>query len=397
MNMEELLAALKDLIEKAESEGRPLTDEEETQAEELNGQIERMRKTIHFRSLVHAYETPTRTDLHVAVSGKTDAPVELRSMIHYMKTGEYDDYAVETRAQTKGTASAGGYLVPVSTQNKIVERMKAFGGVANHVEVITTESGNPLPWVTNDDTANSGAIVAEGGVITTGGADLVLGTKSLGAYKYGSGGASNLPLKVSYELAQDSAYDLAGFVSRKLGERIARAQADDWINGTGVGEPTGLLSTAGGLSGATAISSNSAPTYGDLVTIVHDLDMAYWEGASWVFGPAFLEVLRKLEDTNGRPLLSDANAGINAGMGGMTLLGYPVVLDAACPAPSASNRFGFFGRLSDAYVIRRVKDVAMVTLDQLYAVNGQIGYMAWSRADGMVQDPNAGVLLTAAA
>jgi predicted phage gp36 major capsid-like protein len=36
-----------------------------------------------------------------------------------------------------------------------------------------------------------------------------------------------------------------------------------------------------------------------------------------------------------------------------------------------------------------------VTLNELYAPNGQVGYMAWARADGMVQDTNAGVLMVA--
>lgn len=393
MTVEEILAAMQALIDQANESGEAMPAEDVARYEELEGKLQAVRKSEELVKRQAAYTTARVPNLPRPRVTEDD---ELsRAFDAYLRSGEKS--GLIQRAQGEASGSAGGYLVPEGFRNKIVEKLKAYGGVANHCEVIVTESGNPLPWVTNDDTSNVGAIVAEAGTITTGGADLVLGTKSLGAYKYGSGGASNLPLKVSYELAQDSAYDLAGFVSRKLGERIARAQADDWINGTGVGEPTGLLSTAGGLSGATAISSNSAPTYADLVTIVHDLDMAYWEGASWVFGPAFLEVLRKQLDANDRPLLSDANSGLASDMGGMTLLGYPVILDPACPAPSASNKFGFFGRLSDAYVIRRVKDITMVTLSELYAVNGQIGYMAWARADGMVQDTNAGVLLTAAA
>src|SRR3546814_264186 len=133
-------------------------------------------------------------------------------------------------------------------------------------------SSDLLPWPLNDDVDNTGAIVAEGAVVTTGGADLVFSTRALGAFKYGSGGASNLPLKVSWELAQDSAFDLAGFVARKLGERIARGQAPDWVVGTGAGEPQGLLSAQGGIAAATAIAANTTITYDELITIMHDLD-----------------------------------------------------------------------------------------------------------------------------
>jgi HK97 family phage major capsid protein len=112
---------------------------------------------------------------------------------------------------------------------------KSFGGFAAEVE--TLDTGTARRWSTRavDDTANLGGITAESAAITSG-ADLVFGTVTLGAYKYTSAGAgSNLPLRVPVELLQDSAFDVESLVARKLGERIARAQAAHWVTGTGVG------------------------------------------------------------------------------------------------------------------------------------------------------------------
>lgn len=398
MTVEEILAALQAILDSAtgpDGAQRSLTDEEVARYEELEGELKRAQKTEELVKRQAAWKS-VKVNLPVTGDAKPADDEITRAFNDYLRTGQKSD-AIQ-RAQGEATGSAGGYLVPEGFRQKMVEKRKAFGGVAENCEVITTDSGNPLPWPINDDTANTGAIVAEGAVVTTGGADLVFSTRALGAYKWGSGGASNLPLKVSWELAQDSAFDLAGFVARKLGERIARGQAPSWVTGTGVNEPQGLLSDQGGIAAATAWSSNSAPTYADFVTIVHDLDPAYREGASWVFNDAVLELLRKVVDSQGRPLLlANATGNLGDSMGGATLLGYPVIVDQACPTPAASNHFGFFGNLRDAYVIRRVKATTMVTLNELYAVNGQIGYLAWERADGMVQDPNAGVLLTAAA
>lgn len=397
MGVEEILAALQQILDGARAEDgteRSLTDEEVERYEKLEKDLIVARKSAEIVKRQAAYKS---VSVPVVTGTKSAGDDEVsRAFDAYLRTGRVDSDVI-SRAQGEATGSAGGYLVPEGFRQKMVEKRKAFGGVAENCETISTESGNPLPWPLNDDTSNVGAIVAEGATVTTGGADLVFSTRALGAYKYGSGGASNLPLKVSWELAQDSAFDLQGYVARKLGERIARAQAADWVVGTGVSEPQGLLSTQGGITGATAISSNSAPTYDDFVTIVHDLDPAYREGAVWVFNDAFLEIIRKMDDGT-RPLMWGLNnSNLGDPMGGATLLGYPVIIDQACPSPSASNKFGFFGNLREAYVIRRVKATTMVTLNELYAVNGQIGYLAWERADGMVQDPNAGVLLTAAA
>lgn len=398
MGVEEILTALQAILDGAKAEDgaeRSLTEEEVERYENLEAQLAVARRSEEIVKRQAAYKT-----VKTAVSDSkaaADGDEITRAFEGYLRTGRVEQGAIQ-RAQGEATGSGGGFLVPDGFRMKMVEKMKAFGGVAQNCEVITTDSGNPLPWPLNDDTSNLGGIVPEGAVVTTNpNADLVFSTRTLGAYKYGSGGASNLPLKVSWELAQDSAFDLSGFVARKLGERIARGQAPDWVTGTGSGEPQGLLSTQGGITGATAWSSNSAPTYADLVTTVHDLDPAYREGAVWVFNDGVLEILRKMEDQQDRPLFGSLNSwAMGDSPGGSTLLGFPVIIDQACPAPSGGNSFGFFGNLREAYVIRKVKATTMVTLNELYAVNGQIGYLAWERADGMVQDPNAGVLLTAA-
>ncbi len=397
MSAEDILSALQAIIDGAKDDDgaeRSLTDEEVDRYEKLEADLKAVQRSEAIVKRQAAYGTVVTP--RVAVGARNEGDEVSRAFDAYMRTGRVESDLI-VRAQGEASPAAGGYLVPEGFRQKMVERRKAFGGIANNSETISTDSGNPLPWPINDDVSNVAAIVAEGGNVSAGGADLVFGTRSLGAYKYGSGGASNLPLKVSYELLQDSAFDIQSYVAKRLGERIARAQAPHWATGTGVNEPQGLLSTGGGIAGATAWSSNSAPTYADLVTIVHDLDPDYREGAVWVFNDGVLEVLRKIVDGDGRSILWDHAMNLENGMGGMTLLGHRVVIDQACPAPSASNKFGFFGRLEEAYVIRRVKAFSMATLTELYANDGQIGYLAWERADGAVQDPYAGVLLTAAA
>lgn len=45
---------------------------------------------------------------------------------------------------------------------------------------------------------------------------------------------------MSLELLQDAAFDVQSLLTRKLSQRIARAQAAHWVNRTGSSQPYGL-------------------------------------------------------------------------------------------------------------------------------------------------------------
>lgn len=393
MTVEEILAALQAIVDGAtnpDGAERALTDEEANRYAELEGQLEMTKRTAEIRSRQKAYTAPVRSDLHVAVAVADGAAERQdRAFESYLRTGTAPPELAEFRAQSEGTNTAGGYLVPPGFRAKLVERMKQFGGIANKAEIFTTAEGNLVNYPTVDDTANVGEIVAEGGTFASG-ADFVFATRTLSAFKYMAGGAGNLPLKVSWELLQDSAFDVPSFVARKLGERIARLQAVHWATGTGTGQPQGLVTplTTGGTIGTLA--------YADLVATILLLDPAYRPGASWIMNDATYGTIMALVDTTGRPLINGQDASIEGRIGGGQLLGYPVIIDQAMPSKATGAKYLAFGDVGEAYVIRRVKDVVLVTLNELYAANGQTGFMAWARADGAVQNVNAMVVRTGA-
>jgi HK97 family phage major capsid protein len=380
---------LRAVTDAAEAEKRTLTDDEVTRYETLETELKQAQKTQEIRARQSAYEAPNAS-LSAAVNVgtvKQDDTLE-RAFETYMRTGQANSDITELRAQSVGTASAGGYTVPETLLTKITERLKAFGGVANAVETITTSAGEPLRWPTLDDTANAGVIAAEGTAPASGGADLVFGEKTLGAFKYVAPGASNLPLRVSLELLQDSAFDVQSLVTRKLAERIFRKQAADWVNGTGTTLPFGL---ATGAAVTTNTFDAAAPGYADLLNAIHQIDPAYRTNAVWTFSDATLALIEGIVDGNGRPLLNNAADGINVGRANQTLLGYPVVIDQAWAtyADAGTNKWGAFGDLQAGYVIRRVKDVTLIVNPYSRANEGQVEFTMWARADGTVQDANA--------
>lgn len=402
MTVEEILAALQAIIDSAN--GQPLDDAAAQRYEELEGELQRAQRNAAIVARNAAYNASRGVPAVVnpGNGGNPDREFVIRAFGALLRTGRTDGVDHETgrpygnviaRAQSEGVGSAGGYLVPVEFSNKIIEKLKAFGGFGQAAEQLVTSDGRELPYNTNDDTADGTAGITPENALITYGQDLTFAQRKLMAYKYDTAGANSLPLKVSWELLQDSAIDLPTFISKKFAERIQRKLAKDFVVGTGVNEPQGVLH--GGLSEATAWSSNTTPTYADFVNFIHSLDPAYREGASWAFNDATLALVEKLVDLDGRPLIWNAGSDLSNGPG-KTLLGYPIVVDQAFPNPSSGNDFGFFGNISQTYVVRRVKDFTLVTLNELYAQNGQVGYLGWGRWDGMVQDVNAGVLLKAA-
>lgn len=283
----------------------------------------------------------------------------------------------EIRAGATSPGSAGGYFIPTETLAKITETMKAYGGLLGASNVITTASGNPLNWPTNDDTANVGAILAENAQITE--QDVTLGQKTLGAYTY----TSKL-VRLSLQLLQDDVFNIEAWLAKKLGERIGRAVAAHLATGTGSSQPEGLFTnaTAGKTGAAGQVTSF---TYDDLIDVQHSIDPAYRERAQWAMADSALKVARKLKDGDGRPLWEPSmQIGVPS-----ALLGRPVLIDNGIAAPAASAKSIGYGDIEAAYVVRQVAGGQLMRLDERYADYLQVGFFGFMRLDAKPDDASA--------
>lgn len=392
MTVEEIVAALQAIV--SEAGDKPMTDDQLDRYEKLEGELKRAQKSDEALKRHEAYTATATKPIAPGSTSTKDEDAELtRAFNHYLRTGKENADIVQLRAQGEGVGSEGGYLVPTTMRNKLVDRMKAFGGVANDVETITTSTGEAMNWPTVDDTDNVGEIVKEGNTFTSG-ADLVFGSESLGAYEYMAGGGSSTPLRVSKTLLDDAAFDVEGLVSRKLGERIARIQAPHIVTGTGNEEPQGLLT---GLTGI-ELAANTGVTYDDLITFIHSVDPAYREnGCQWAFNDQSLATIKKIKDSHGDPIWRPADADMATDAGGGTLLGYRVRVDNSFPdlAPASNTqKWGVFGNLSEGYVIRRIRDVQILVNPYARMSYRQVEYSAWARMDAVQQNTHAYVALT---
>lgn len=403
----EVATEMRSMVEAAESEDRGFTDEERTKYREMTADVDTLEERIQNAKQANDSEMEERTivnpiklpdsELSNAPEGEERTMVSLderydgafRALIRSDQSGmsglnaEQRAAVAEFRQQATDPGSAGGFLVPEGFGNRIIETMKAFGGLNTVATTIDTATGANLPFPTNDDTGNVGTILAENAADSD--KDLVFGEVVLGAYKYTSG-----IVRVSVELMQDSAFDMDSFIARKFGQRLGRGTSAHFVNGNGATEPTGLLTAAS--TGVTTVGA-AAITYNEMLDLKHSVDPAYrgQMQANWLFNDMTLKYLKQLEDNDGRPLwMPDVAAATPA-----TLDGDTYVVDQAMPDIATGNDSVAYGDMSEFY-IRQVKGFTLIRLVERYAEFHQVGFIAHMRCDSNLMDTAAVKKLTQA-
>jgi HK97 family phage major capsid protein len=280
-----------------------------------------------------------------------------------------------------GTGAAGGFMVPPEFRNILVETLLASGPMLQLAERLETDSGANIPWATNDDTANEGAILAENVQISE--QDVTLGQASLDAYMY----TSKL-VRVSYQLMQDRP-DFDTWLARKLGERLGRIYNRHATTGTGTAQPDGIVTSATpGVTGSGSFATTGGISYTNLVDLVESVDDAYLQSLT---GPRFMmhqtvrRALRRLLDTQNRPIWEPS---LQAGTPD-SVIGYPTSINNHMPTLAASSKSLLFGDISAAYVVRIVRQNELARLNERYADFLQVGFFSFGRFDGTMQNASA--------
>lgn len=279
-----------------------------------------------------------------------------------------------------GTGSAGGYAVPPDFRNTFIETLKYYGPMLSLAEIIETSSGVNLPWPTNDDTGNVGAILAENTQVAE--QDVTLGTNSLDAYMY----TSKL-VRVSFQLLQDRP-DFDTWLARKLGERIGRILNQHFTTGTGTAQPDGIVTSATvGVTGTGSFATTGGVSGDNLIDLTESLDPAYGagEGLRFMGHQTVRKAVRKLKDTTNQYLWQPS---MQAGTPAL-LAGYEFTVNNDMPTLAASSKSLLFGNIREAYVARIVQDLRTMRLEERYADFLQVGFLAFERADGTLQNANA--------
>lgn len=327
--------------------------------DKLGAQVERLKKLEAAEARANEGDARRPVGRDVEQRGADQGKVaEYREVFAKAICGQLDDLsaeeravlkrgAAEFRAQSTGTATAGGYTVPTELLSQIEKAMKMWGPMydSDVCTVITTSSGNPLKLPTVDDTAVTAEAHTEKTALTDdGGKDVTFGQKSLDAYAY-----DTEFVRWSWELDTDSIFSMEALLGELLGERLARIANSQLTVGTGASAPNGIVT--GSTLGKTAASA-TAITSDEIIDLVHSVDPAYRSAPKvrFMMNDQTLAAVRKLKDGDGNYLwqLGNIQQGIPA-----SLLGYSISVNQAMAGIAAGSKpilFGDFGK----YYVRKV-------------------------------------------
>lgn len=270
----------------------------------------------------------------------------------------------------------GGYLVPTDFENQILQELEEENIIRRLAKVIRTQHERKIPVATGHSVAQW---TAENAAYQE--SNPTFGQKQIDAYKL-----TDL-CRVSTELLQDSAFNIEEYIRKEFARAFGIAEEEAFCVGTGTNQPTGIFTANGGTVGVTT-ASGTAITVDEVISLVYALKSPYRRNAKFLMNDATVSILRKLKDQNGAYLWQPS---VQAGEPDR-LLGYEIYTSPYVPTVAAGSLAIAFGDFKNYWIGDRMGRTVQ-RLNELYATNGQIGYVATERVDGKVILPEAIQLL----
>ena len=382
----ELAEGMKSLVESCE--GREMTTEEDSKLDDLLKQHTELEKSIQKKESV-AQKLASQGEKVEQIAERTQKSVDqvteekndFRTVLNkYLKYGEKKMTAGEmeilSRAQSSGTDSEGGFTVDEVIFDEITKTMAEYGGMRSVCRILTTATGGPLNFVTNNDTSNVGEWLAENSASSA--QDTVFANVQLNAWK-----ASSDYMLVSRELLQDSKFDMVAYISELIAERIGRLTNTAYTAGSGSSRPNGVRDAS-----AFGAANDVAGTvdFDDLLDLKHSVDRAYRNNAVWMLNDTTLRDLKKTAIASANQSLWQPGI---VGDAPATIDGHAYVVNNDLPdVDSAGAHPVLFGDFSK-YVIRDVTGLEVLRNDYINMGSNQVTFYGFMRTDGDLIDTAA--------
>jgi HK97 family phage major capsid protein len=396
-------------LEKAESDNRPQSEIDNewatrmTEVDKLEGEIKSLERREKLEHVEADLKVPSSRKSSPSPTNRTGTPVTKaernkmwKSWLGYgrgLNGLSYDgdtlhraaefglglnNDSVNLRSLNTATTTAGGYATFQTTYDQIQTEQKYYSPILDKVTTIQTSDGNTLYLPQGSDVANSMSIVAQSGASATN-VDPTFSRVSLGSYLY-----RGVEL-VTYEMLQDSVFDIESWLTTRLAERSGRCLEQQVVAGTGSAQPTGLTTAVTTLDAGTpavtlALTNKSFYRFEDLFSLFQSVDLAYRSSNTLVLHDSSVWDLRKIKDSQGR-YIWDVNNTLVQNSQPDSIAGFKYLISNSIDASNAFNKnLGFFVNLP-RMVVRMVNGLQITRLNELYRGNGMIGIEFLMRFD----------------
>ena len=288
-------------------------------------------------------------------------------------------FDVERKALSVGDETAGGYLAPPELVQDIIKGVQLISPIRPLAQVRQTSRRSVQYPI------RSGVFAAKWVAETGTRAETAGLTYALEEIPNHEMYADVL---VSDQDLEDAVFNLEQEILDNCTEQFAKAEGAAFVNGTGSGQPEGILTNANVSSDAQTASANGNVTATGLITIWGNLKTVYSKQATWLMNRATIAQIRGLVDSQGRflwePGLADGTP--------PNLLGSPYIEVPDMPnTPSVTGTTYpiLYGNIKRGYLIVDRINVVVRRLQEKYAESGQIAYLVRKRVGGQVVLPES--------
>lgn len=319
---------------------------------------------------------------HLAGATPIEAPHQ-KAFAAYLRTGDDDGLRgleVEEKSMSSAVNSDGGFLVDPQTAETINSVLSSTASIRSIASVVNVESTSFDVLVDYSDVGTAWA--TEAGTLSE------TATPSIDRITIPLHELSALP-RASQRLLDDSAFDIEGWLAKRIAGQFSRAEAAAFITGDGIDKPTGFLThptvadSAWSWGNLGYVPTGSVNGFGDadaIVDLVYALGAQYRANASFVMNSKTAGLVRKLKDNDGRFLWSD---GLSAGEPAR-LLGYPVLIAEDMPDAASDATPVAFGDFSAGYTVAERPDLRV--LRDPFSAKPHVLFYATKRVGGDVSD-----------
>ena len=365
----------KNFVDTHEDKNGNLSAEDKETYSRMEAEIEELTNSIERQQRAERREQELSKPVNSPITGKPykDEPqgeVKTgRASDEYKKamlTALRSNFRQVSNVLQEGVDADGGYLVPEEYDHRLIDVLTEENIMRGIATKITTSGEHKINIAATKPAA---AWIEEGEALSFG--DATFDQKILDAHKL------HVAIKITEELLYDNAFGLENYIITEFGKALANAEEDAFMNGDGVGKPTGIFDkTKGGESIGTLTAALKSD---DILDLIYKLKRPYRKNASFIMNDATLAQIRKLKDNNGQYLWQPSYQANEPDK----ILGYNIRTSAF--APTDAIAFGDY----KYYNIGDRGSRSFKQLNELFAGNGMIGYVAKERVDGLLILPEA--------
>ncbi len=343
------------MFEKAETEVRALSDDEQSAFESKTAELKAIDKTI-------ANAKDVRSLGAMDVPAEERKAVEKDEKVEDVEARAFETLIRENRATGEMKLGENGAVIPTTIASRILDTVKQLAPLYNLATKFNVKGKLDFPVATKEI---STAYATEFTALTS--SNVGFTKRTLDGFLVGA------LSKVSVSLINNAQFDIVSYVVNKVAESIALFLEKEIISGAGTTAMTGVtvdtlvkkVETVGDI-----------PTADEFIAVQVEVPQQYQAGAMWLVSNKTLLAMRQLKDQNGRYFLqNDLTNGF-----GYTFLGKPVMV-----SDQMIDTGVVYGDFS-GYFINVHENASIKVLNEKYADEHAVGVVAWLEVDGKVME-----------